>query len=140
MSQGVLDDWASASGPADDIALLAKSYEALPSHAHRRMFLDAALLLHKHTAQELTAIWAAQLDLDDSHVGDGLVFRGSSWHKRGRGMAADSTYDVRHTRHRQACRRDAASLLDNLVSASLVHLDEGASCRQVDSNVTHLNS
>ena len=42
--QAVLSSWASAPGPQDDIALLAKSYEALPSDAHRRMFLDAALL------------------------------------------------------------------------------------------------
>jgi hypothetical protein len=102
--------------------LLGKSYEALPSDAHRRMFLDAALLLHQQPAQHLTALWAAQLELDDSRHGAHLVLHGSGWRSRGRDMI-DVHGELRRERQAHTCRKAADSLLDDLVSALLIVLD-----------------
>jgi hypothetical protein len=129
--QGVLQDWALASGPADDLALLAKSYEALPSDAHRRMFLDAALLLLQQPSQHLTALWAAQLELDDSLSGGALVFRGSGWRLRSEARV-DIPDGQRGQRHRDDCRIRADKLLQDLVSTSLVSQYSGINSRGSD--------
>jgi hypothetical protein len=120
--QAALEEWASVSGPADDLALLAKSYEALPSDAHRRMFLDAALLLRRQPLQHLTALWAAQLELDDSLGGSSSVFRGSGWRTR-HNIYVDDQDAMRRQRQQDACRPRAAKLLDDLVASSLVSLE-----------------
>ena len=49
--------------------MLGKSYERLPSDAHRLMFVDAALLLRGRPPAQLKALWEGQLLLDES-VGD----------------------------------------------------------------------
>lgn len=46
--------------------MLGKTYERLPSDAHRLMFLDAALLLRGCPPADLTALWEGQLLLDDN--------------------------------------------------------------------------
>ena len=127
--QGVLHDWGSVSGPADDLALLAKSYEALPSNAHRRMFLDAALLLHQQPEQHLTALWAAQLELDDSLSGGTEVFRGSGWRSRCE-ADTDVPHKMRQQRLSRTCSLRAIKLLKDLVSTSLVSLDSNQGRQQ----------
>jgi hypothetical protein len=115
----ILDDWAAVRGQQDDLAVLAKSYSALPSDAHRRMFLDAALLLHQQPAQHLTALWEAQLGLDESLSCGELVFRGSGWRTR-QEAHFDVSDEQRGQRQRDDCRLRADKLLQDLISTSLV--------------------
>lgn len=101
--QAVFDDWECPDSEPDDIKELRKSYDGLPSNAHRRMFKDAALLLHGQPVKQLTDRWESQLQLDDS--GDRKVFRGAGRRRGGQ---------------RTSIR--AARLLQDLVDSSLVQL------------------
>ena len=58
---------AALQGPADDQSLmrwLATSYWLLPSDTHRRMFLDAATMLHGEQWTHLQPAWTAQASCD----------------------------------------------------------------------------
>lgn len=107
------------------MTLLRKSYEALPSDSHRRMFLDAALLLHSRLSSHLTSLWAAQLQLDDSLSGGTLVFRGTGWQSRRKGFR-DLPHQQRSVQNAQHCRKAADSMLADLVRHSLVALQDGS--------------
>lgn len=83
--QELLDDYCvnpKSTSKAQLTGVLSRSYERLPSDAHRLMFLDAALLLRGRPPAQLTALWEGQLLLDAS-LGDnkwpseGLPARGS---------------------------------------------------------------
>lgn len=121
--QAVLENWAVASGKADDIRVLRKSYDALPSDAHRRMFLDAALLHHDWPAHHLTATWAAQLALDDEMSGGANALRGLGWRSRGRADQT-SSWQQRADLQRSQCSDRTLVMLDQLVKSSLVQLVE----------------
>ena len=97
-------------------------YQRLPSDEHRRMFLDAALLLRGRPAAHLLAVWEGQLLLDaDSGVGtphllperrrdaDGALEGSASW-LQSRTAAATQL---------------AASLLRHLQKEALVSIVDG---------------
>jgi hypothetical protein len=121
----VLDGWASSPGAADDIPLLRNSYEALPSRAHQRMFLDAALLLHDRPQLHLTTLWAAQLQQDEQHGGGRQVFRGMGWRSRGKRVHDDPRLQ-RSINNVEHCRLEAGKLLGELVKWSLLDLHDGS--------------
>jgi hypothetical protein len=99
------------------------------------MFLDAALLLHQQPSQHLTALWAAQLELDDSLSGGAEMFRGSGWRTRGRNTS-DAQNEARHERDSRLCQKAAEGLLEGLVSASLVILDGVSNTQQPSERLT----
>lgn len=58
--------------PDNEVRVLRPGFDGLKTGAHRRMFLDAALLLHGHPPGRLLKLWAAQLRHDaDSPASDG---------------------------------------------------------------------
>jgi hypothetical protein len=118
----VLDEWGTAPGAANDVRRLCKSYEALPTDVPRRMFLDAALLLHGRPRSHLTTLWAAQLLQDESHSGDGMVLRSTGWRSRGKSLF-DGSRQQRSVQDAQRCRTAADGALLNLVQWSFVVLD-----------------
>lgn len=66
--QGLLDDHRDSMNSESQVkltAVLSKSYERLPSDAHRLMFVDVALLLRGRPPAHLTALWGGQLLLNE---------------------------------------------------------------------------
>ena len=93
-------------------AVLSNSYERLPSHAHRLMFLDAALLLRGRPPAELAALWEGQLLLDDDK-GKGPFGR---LPERQRGEALVASQVCQQTN----ARKRASKLLEDLERLQLV--------------------
>ena len=105
------------SAPAWDDA----RYSGLPSNEHRRMFLDAALLLRDRPAAHLLAVWEGQLLL---HADSG----GTPHLLPGRGQDADGAPEGDASwmqRRTAAAAQFAVSLLTDLQKESLVDIVDG---------------
>ena len=96
------------------MAVLHKSYDRLPSEAHRIMFLDAALLLQGRPSTHLTAVWEGQLLLDESN-GMGPTFGQLPVRRRRESAVA---WQIRR---QTAASEKAAELLADLQKLLLVH-------------------
>ncbi len=116
--QGLLDDHRDSMNSESQVklmAVLSKSYERLPSSAHRLMFLDVALLLRGRPAAHLTALWEGQLLLNEGNgQNNGLPVRQLPARRRGESHAA---WQIRQ--HTAASGR-AAELLEYLEKLLLV--------------------
>lgn len=99
----------------DLMKVLSGSYERLPSNAHRRMFLDAALLLRGCRPAQLTALWEGQLLLDENGIDNKEpLVRQLPARRNGESRAAW------HIRQQAAAPGKAAALLADLEKLLLV--------------------
>lgn len=97
-------------------AVLRKSYDFLPTDQHRRMFLDAALMLRGCPVEHLIAVWEGALLLDSQENGLGLL----------PSRSRDETYAAWQTRRCDVAANSARKLLNDLCEHSLVQCSLGA--------------
>lgn len=97
-------------------AVLSKSYDSLPSERHRRMFLDAALMLRDCPAKHLIAVWEGALLLDSKDNGRDLL----------PSRSGGETRAAWQSRRCAAAAKLARTQLNDLCEQSLVQLSDVA--------------
>lgn len=101
-------------------SVLRKAYNQLPCDEHRRMFLDAAILLRGKHVLHLEALWGGQLLQDTTPGAKRMV---NCPRKREAGRWVESPAEHRR-RQQDVANRCAANMISCLQDMSLVQLDK----------------